>query len=565
MVKEEKKPYGYIYKATNTINGKVYIGKTEKTIEKRWNGHLKEARALERLREAFPNEKISGSHLNNAIIKYGGGVFSLNQEDIADNIEELNEKEKYYIKEYDSMNPDKGYNMTEGGEGGRFRPEVIEKLRKIGLEQAKDPEWHEKVSKGVSAKYQNDPEYLEKQTQERRERAKNPEWIEKMTKINQEKGKDPKFRETVSKAITDKYQKDPEYKEKQTQERRERAMKPEWIEKMTKINQERAKDPDWREKMREIGKQYRKEISDKQQFLNDIKNNIPKKELVEKYGMGGKTMNKRIEEMLGENGVKNYTDAKEYLKDKDLDEILNDIKEREAEERGDKSEDEENTEEPEEIDKEPSEDRDSPQEKDEELGEEDEEEEAEGEKEKSIEEEKGEKSEEPSEEQVPEPIEPSIDAPTDESHDHQETQTEKSSDNLSSEPLEKPPQGIILVPLDPTEQENENQIERKEWDASRDKKDEKHNLTSGREYDGNKLSTDYSGIDQTKTDEEEDFKGIDEYDNDTDKDYNKLDDITKEKGSDFDGIDSPQEKRDKDYDNIDEEYPEGSVESGGGP
>lgn len=114
MDKEENRPFGYIYKATNTINGKVYIGKTEKTIEKRWNGHLKEVRALMRQREANPNEKIWGAHFNNAIIKYGAGAFSLNQEDIADNKAELNAKEKHYIKEYDSMNPDKGYNMTEG-------------------------------------------------------------------------------------------------------------------------------------------------------------------------------------------------------------------------------------------------------------------------------------------------------------------------------------------------------------------------------------------------------------------------------------------------------------------
>ena len=32
---------GYIYKITNNINGKVYIGKTTKTVEERWKGHLK--------------------------------------------------------------------------------------------------------------------------------------------------------------------------------------------------------------------------------------------------------------------------------------------------------------------------------------------------------------------------------------------------------------------------------------------------------------------------------------------------------------------------------------------
>lgn len=30
---------GYIYKITNQINGKSYIGKTERTVEERWKNH----------------------------------------------------------------------------------------------------------------------------------------------------------------------------------------------------------------------------------------------------------------------------------------------------------------------------------------------------------------------------------------------------------------------------------------------------------------------------------------------------------------------------------------------
>ncbi len=324
MVKSEKSPFGYIYRANHIQNEKNYLGKTGKTIEKRWSKYLEKAEALRRAREANPNKKISGTHFDNALAKYGPDAFTVKQEDVAFSKAELNEKERYYIKEYDSMNPDKGYNMTEGGEGGKPSPEVIEKLREIAREKANDPEWLNNVSKGVSNKYQTDPEYAKKQTDERRERAKNSEWVKKMTKINREKGKEPKFRGKVSNVIKAKYDKDPEYAKKQTNERRERAKNPEWVKKMTDINRARAKDPKWLEKMRGINSKYRKEITDKHQFFKDIQN-MQKKDVAEKYNMDGKTVNRRIEEMLGEHGVKNYSQAKEYLKDKNLDNVLKDI------------------------------------------------------------------------------------------------------------------------------------------------------------------------------------------------------------------------------------------------
>ncbi|MHA2180991.1 MAG: GIY-YIG nuclease family protein, partial [Promethearchaeota archaeon] len=271
---KENRPYGYIYKATNTINGKVYIGKTKKTIEKRWSQHLNEADKLKSLREANPNEKIWGSHLNNAIIKYGANVFSLNQEDIGDNKAELLEKEKYYIKEYDSMNPDKGYNMTEGGEGGRPRQEVIERMTEISRERAKDPEW------------------LEKMTNINQEIARNPETIEKMSKSLSKKWQEQQYQEKVSKGATDKWQ-EVEHRKRQFTARRE----------------------------------GRREIPDKGEFLKDIQD-MKKKNINSKYDMDGKSINKRIEGMLGHHGVKNFSQAKKYLENKNLDKVLNDINEK---------------------------------------------------------------------------------------------------------------------------------------------------------------------------------------------------------------------------------------------
>jgi len=153
MVKSKEDPFGYIYTITNKTNGKVYVGKT-KDIDKRWSKHLENAEALRRAREVHPNKKIEGTHLYNSINHYGSNAFKVTQEDVAFSREELNEKERYYVKELDSMNPDKGYNMTEGGEGGRPSPEVIEKMTKINREITQRPEYKEKMSETMKRKWQ---------------------------------------------------------------------------------------------------------------------------------------------------------------------------------------------------------------------------------------------------------------------------------------------------------------------------------------------------------------------------------------------------------------------------
>ncbi len=634
MVKSEKAPFGYIYRANNDENGKNYLGQTVTSrwgddkipIKEHWNEEVREAYAKQRRGENLRS-------IESAIIKYGPENFKLIEQDVASNQEELDKKETQYIKDYDSMVP-KGYNMTEGGMGGRPSQEVREKLSNISSEKwHKDPQYIEKQMNARKELTQN-KDFLEKMTKINQERAKDPEWREKMTKINQERAKNPEWREKMTK-INQERAKDPEWREKMTKINQERAKDPEWREKMTKINQERAKNPEWREKitkinreitqrpgysekmsktitkkwgndseyrkkqederkerakdpnfinkMREIGKKTKKEISDKRQFLNDIKNNMPKKEMLEKYDIGKTAFTKRIKEMFGPNGPKNYTELKDYLQGKDINDVLKDIQEKQAEEQGNNEESIDNSEKsedttseeklegkdstPKNTDKGSLDDKNSRKKKDDEIVEKDQEEEVEGEKEKSTEEQKDEKSDDPSEEEIIDVEESPMVAPTDESDDQQENQFEKSSDNLSNEFSRKPPKGIIIGPLELVSSDEEKSKERTDLDKSRDKRDEKPKFTSGHVHDasGEKQSNDYEGIDQTRGDKGEDFKGIDKYDGESHIDYHGLDDTITEKGSDFDGIDSPQEKGDKDYDDIDEEYPKAGVESGGEP
>lgn len=96
--------YGTTYKITNIKTGKVYIGKTTKSLNDRLQGHINNA------------DKGNKFKLSLAIRKYGKENFIIEPIDFAETRDELNEKEVYYISEYKSL--EDGYNMTIGGEGG---------------------------------------------------------------------------------------------------------------------------------------------------------------------------------------------------------------------------------------------------------------------------------------------------------------------------------------------------------------------------------------------------------------------------------------------------------------
>ena len=94
-----------IYKITNTINNKVYIGLTTCTLEYRWSRHITESR-----------NQNNKKHLYKSMRKYGVENFTIEEIDKTDDFKELGILERYYISYYDSKNPDKGYNLTAGGE-----------------------------------------------------------------------------------------------------------------------------------------------------------------------------------------------------------------------------------------------------------------------------------------------------------------------------------------------------------------------------------------------------------------------------------------------------------------
>lgn len=111
--------YGIIYKIENTINHKVYIGQT--TERNGFNGrYCYNGDGIERVYNYHNNRKNRDAeynhHLFNSIEKYGFDAFVVDEIfDVALSPEELNDKEIFYIKQFDSFY--NGYNQTLGGGG----------------------------------------------------------------------------------------------------------------------------------------------------------------------------------------------------------------------------------------------------------------------------------------------------------------------------------------------------------------------------------------------------------------------------------------------------------------
>ena len=97
----------YIYKITNQINGKSYIGKTMKTIQERWSEHCAD----------YKRERCEKRPLYAAMNKYGIENFKIEQiEECSD--QDLSERECFWIEYYETFK--NGYNATLGGDGKAY-------------------------------------------------------------------------------------------------------------------------------------------------------------------------------------------------------------------------------------------------------------------------------------------------------------------------------------------------------------------------------------------------------------------------------------------------------------
>lgn len=196
-----------IYKTVNAINGKFYIGQDSKNN---------------------PEYLGSGTLLKRAIEKYGKENFIKEIVEVCSTKTELNEREKYWIKETKAQ--EIGYNIAEGGQGGNtydeetrqrisqeFKgrevdPKTIEKAKKTREKRKQEnpdvykmsekqkqilskthkgkvhpKEWRERQSNFMKDFTNYSPKFLEMQNGENKKGEKNPNWGRKATEETRRK------------------------------------------------------------------------------------------------------------------------------------------------------------------------------------------------------------------------------------------------------------------------------------------------------------------------------------------------------------------------------------------
>ena len=208
---------GSIYKITNTVNGKSYIGQTIHDAEKT------------RIRPHFAGY---GSELvKRAIEKYGKDAFTY--EILHDSIipEFLNDLEKEEIEKYNTLAPH-GYNLGTGGSNGSPSEETRRKISKYQKGRKKSEEHRHNISNALKGKKKS-PEHIRKMAESNRGRLA----------PNKGKKHSAETRRKISEAMTGKKQ---------------GPRSPEAIQKTAEANRGRKHTPEARHRMSEgrKGKKY---------------------------------------------------------------------------------------------------------------------------------------------------------------------------------------------------------------------------------------------------------------------------------------------------------------------
>ena len=142
-----------IYKITNIVNGKIYVGQTVRTLEERKQQHIRVAKSGHK------------NHLYNAMRKYGIENFKFEKICDVDNIEDLNILERYYIAKYNCIKG--GYNMVDGGDNNIM---FVDDVKKKHAERMRSKETRSKISQSMK-QYRKENPFTEEHKRKLSEKA----------------------------------------------------------------------------------------------------------------------------------------------------------------------------------------------------------------------------------------------------------------------------------------------------------------------------------------------------------------------------------------------------------
>jgi group I intron endonuclease len=130
-----------VYKISNIINEKVYIGCTYQSLTRRWRQHIN------------LNTKNKNTILRKAFDKYGRENFSIHIIEVCASELQMFEREVYWINFYNSTQRSVGYNMTIGGDRGPIR---FGKDHPNYGKPSTNPNWNEIIYRNLGKKMTED-------------------------------------------------------------------------------------------------------------------------------------------------------------------------------------------------------------------------------------------------------------------------------------------------------------------------------------------------------------------------------------------------------------------------
>jgi hypothetical protein len=246
-----------VYCHTHNESGRKYIGLTKYTMMHRWNQHVSQSARSVGGRWHFPN----------AIRKYGKDAFSHKILETFNTLEEANKLEEKYIKEFDTRNPEKGFNIMRGG---NHIPHPINN------EYRKDPEYIKQSSLAAKARWQN-PEIRFKNLAANKIAHNTPEYKEKASIVSKEIHSRPevktKLRESTLRLAETGIYSSEDFKSKMSEIAKQRTFSEERLKNQSKASKKLWEDKDYQNKMVESQKAFWSG-SEGQQIIENSKEKI---------------------------------------------------------------------------------------------------------------------------------------------------------------------------------------------------------------------------------------------------------------------------------------------------